>query len=47
MAHHEFVSASLIHVFYQDFLSRLKDHLLARLLGQDFHGDETTFTPQD
>src|SRR5215471_21351866 len=44
---YESVSARLIHVFYQDFLPRLKDHLLAHLLGQDFHGDETLFTPQD
>ena len=32
-------------IFVQDFLPRLKNHLLGRLLGQEFTGDETEFTP--
>ncbi|KAF8952881.1 hypothetical protein BDZ97DRAFT_1604319, partial [Flammula alnicola] len=29
----------------KDFLPRLKDHLLSRLLGHEYDGDETEFTP--
>lgn len=31
----------------QDFLPQLKDHLLARVLGQEYSGDEHTFTNAD
>lgn len=29
---------------HQNFLPRLKDHLLARILGQEYNGDETEFS---
>jgi len=36
----------LIHC-WQDFLPRLKNHLLARILEREYDGDEITFTPAE
>ena len=30
----------------QDFMQSLKNHLLSRLLGLDYDGDEQTFSPE-
>jgi hypothetical protein len=34
-------------ILYQDFIPKLKDHLLSRLLGQEFDGDESVYTDED
>jgi hypothetical protein len=34
-------------VYYQGFIDNLTGHLLARLLGRDYDGDENSFTPKD
>ena len=34
-------------MFDQDFVPRLKDHLLGRLLDKDYDGDETVFSDAD
>ncbi len=31
----------------QSFITTLKDHLLGRLLGRNFDGEDTTFTPEE
>jgi hypothetical protein len=33
--------------FTQDFIPKLKDHLLLRLLNQEYNGDEENFTDAD
>jgi hypothetical protein len=34
-------------ISFQDFVSRLKEHLLERLLGQQYDGVEVSFTPEE
>lgn len=38
---------SSTYLFKQNFYERLKDHLLGRLLGHDYDGDEQEFTVED
>ena len=41
------VTSSLTSITLQNFIPRLKDHLLSRLLCQEFDGDEVEYTDED